>query len=173
MKYYYTNLYNGYQGGARNIMYILTQEERIYLYECIEALIEDRDELMRRGFLEYHYTKAGQLSKRSKPHPDRLKTYWNQRDEDAIEFLKRCCYFTEYPTSVMLDPMDWQLEALVDKMLVKIYGRFDGKFSNWLALELTGELKSKDIFAHMNGKRELYQTAKNAGLLPPDLKLPY
>jgi len=173
MKYYYTNFYQSYKGQTRNIIYILNEEERLYLADCIKQLLDDRDTLMERGFLEYHYTKQGSLSKRPKPHPDRLKKYWNDKDEQAIQFLQRLCFFGEYDNAVMLDPTDYQLEGMVDKMLVKIYGRFDGKFANWLQLELEGELNKSQLVEHMDYKRALFKRFKQAGLAEHIHSLPY
>ncbi len=173
MKYYYTNFYQSYKGQTRNIIYILNEEERLYLTEAIQQLLADRDELMRRGFLEFHYTKTGTLSKRCKPHPERMKKYWNGKDEEAVEFLKKLCFFDEYPESVMLDPTDYQLEGMVDKMLGKIYGIFEGKFANWLQVEFEGEINKDQITDHMNYKRKLFKKFKAAGMAGHITSLPY
>ena len=97
MKLYYSELYQSYNGFTKNIIYILSPEERMDLGDFIRQLEDHRDELLERGILEYHYTKKGTLSKKSKEHPDYKKYYWNQKDEEAIEFLKRLCYFTDFP----------------------------------------------------------------------------
>ena len=164
MKLYYSELYQSYKGITRNIIYILSPEERIDLGDFIRQLEDHRDELLERGILEYHYTKKGTLSKKSKEHPDYKKYYWNQKDEEAIEFLKRLCYFTDFPESIMLDPTDYQIEGIVDKMLNKIYGRFNGQFSNWLQVELDGQLNKEELRKHMNEKRALFKKVKDAGL---------
>lgn len=166
MLYYYTNLYTGHKGQTRNLVYILEDEERFHLADSIRTLIEHRDTLVDRGVLEYHYTRQGTLSKRPKPHPDRLKRYWNGKDEEALEFLQRCCHFGEYPNSIMLDLLDWQVEDLVNRMLVKIYGNFYGQFANWLELDAPTEVDQKSIFKWMSHKRDLFQKVKAAGLTP-------
>lgn len=173
VKYYYTNFYQSYKGLTRNIIYVLNQDERLELGDFIRQLEDQRDELIERGFLEYHYTKKGTLSSRTKQHPDFKKSYWNKKDEEAIDFLKRLCYFTDFEQSIMLDPTDWQLEGIVDKMLVKIYGRFYGTFSNWLQVTLEGELTKEQIRDHMDKKRALFRKCKEAGLLGNINELPY
>lgn len=174
MKYYYTNFYESYNGvQTRNIIYILNQEERLYLTDAIKQLLDDRDTLVERGFIEYHYTKQGTLSKRSKPHPVYLKKYWNDKDEQAIQFLQRLCFFGEFENSIMLDPTDYQLEGMVDKMLFKIYGAAGAKFAYWLELELEGELTKDQLRTHMDYKRDLFKRFKEAGMAGTIESLPY
>lgn len=175
MKFYYTNFYQSYKGQTRNIIYILNEEERLLLAEAIKQLLDDRQDLIDRGMLEYHYTKNGTLSKRSKPHPERykFKKYWNGKDEESVEFLKRLCYFSEFPESVMLDPTDYQLEGMVDKMLEKVYGKFYGKFSNWLELKLEGEMTRDELRKHMDKKRALFAKVKRLGWCENIESLPY
>lgn len=64
----------------------------------------------------------------------------------------------------MLDPTDYQIEGIVDKMLNKIYGRFNGQFINWLQVELDGQLNKEELRKHMNEKRALFKKVKDAGL---------
>lgn len=173
VKYYYTNYYQSYKGQTRNIIYILNEEERLYLTDAIKQLLDDRDTLVERGFIEYHYTKQGTLSKRSKPHPVYLKKYWSDKDEQAIQFLQRLCFFGEFENSIMLDPTDYQLEGMVDKMLFKIYGAAGAKFAYWLELELEGELTKDQLRTHMDYKRDLFKRFKEAGMAGNITSLPY
>lgn len=174
MRYYISKTYETMWPGtyARNTFLIMDEEERLRLGDQIIGLIDHIEQMKEEGKLIPLYTKTGKLSKTGKG-PDKSKRYWVEKDEEAIVFLKRMCFWTIFKESESIDPTVHQLETIVDKMLSKVYGLHYGKFVNWMRLfHDTNQLDSTEMRKHMDYKRKCVAQLKEEGLLPQGFPSP-
>lgn len=174
MRYYKSKSYESMYPGmfASNLFLVMDATERFNLESHIEKLLEDIEDQLESGKLVRHLTKTGALAKKGKG-TDPTKKYWNAKDDEAIVFLKRMCWYTVYPESEAIDPTIYQLQTIVEKMLTKIYGMHYGQFINWMKLwHDTQGMDATDMRDHMQAKRDLIKSLKVEGMLPQEFRLP-
>lgn len=153
MKYYVSKNYESYKGMAfgkwgSNTFLVLSDEERFRLGDKVEQLEKD--------------IKANPLKKR-----------FNKHDRAALVFLKRMCVWTIYEESEAIDPTQYQIDTIVNKLLMKVYGPYFGEFINWLKLWVESEKMTADEMRdHMDRKRRIIRKMKAASMLPQEFKEP-
>lgn len=160
MQYYQSRAYETMYPGqfSKNLFLIMDDEELFRLEQNVKQLEEDIKTAIEEGKLKVAMTKAGKLGSRG--------TGWNSKDEEALVFLKRMTLWMAYPESEGIDPTQWQIDTIVNKMLVKVYGRHFGQFNNWMRLWVdTTKMESADLRTRMNRKRYIVSTLKEEGLL--------
>lgn len=127
MKYYYSQPYKDKQGQTKqNVFFILEQNE----LETLAVLTRQ----LRDTMLTWPKTSVK----------------LNSKDWQALEFLQRMC--EPEHGGELIDPTDWQIAGIVDKLLIKTVGV---DFVDWLMPCLTeSDWDKDDITAHMNAKRK-------------------
>lgn len=143
MQYYYSQNYT-IKGYGKALFYVLDDEEKIRLSDKIDKLEKD--------------IKINPLHKR-----------FNKYDRQALVFLKRMTQYTYYPESEAIDATEQQIDTIVNKLLLKVYGIWLGEFLNWMKLFKDDRpMDGHDIKAHMDKKRKRIKLLKREGLLPED-----
>lgn len=134
MKYYYSKQYKNAQGQlVDNVFFILNPLELETLSELLVPL--------RATMLTWPSTSVK----------------LNNKDWQALEFLQRM----QAPEhgGELIDPTDWQITGIVDKLLIKTTGM---DFITWLNPCLEhDDLTAEDIRAHMAGKRRQLALGKS------------
>lgn len=171
MKFYTSNAYqqmtNFGPQTAYNTFYMLSNEERFRLTDNIKQLEEDIEEKLESGYFTVALTKKGTMRNTTKSLYEICK-----KDLEAIDFLKRMCWFTEYSDSVALDPTKYQIETIVNKLLFKVYK--PKSFIQWMEVYLDPtNVSPMDMRNWMDKKRNIFKQLKNEGLISKDKVLPY
>lgn len=168
MKYYQSRAYETMYPGqfAKNTFLILDmKDESFRLEEKVRQLEEDIEEAIETGRLKKEITKGGKLASRG--------SGWNKKDEEALVFLKRMTLWCAYPESEGIDPTQWQINTIVNRMLMKVYGRHYGQFNNWMQIWVdTTKMDSTELRQRMNLKRKIVAQLKEEGLLPKGHPVP-
>lgn len=171
MKFYrskgYQQMINFNQEMAYNTFYMLSDEERFRLADKIRQLEVDLEEKLQSGYLKPALTKARTMRVTTKSFYQICK-----KDLEAIDFLKRMCWFNEFPDSVALDPTKHQINTIVNKMLFKIYK--PKGFIQWMEVYLDPEtVEPHHMRKWMDKKRKIFYTLQKEGLIDSSKKLPY
>lgn len=149
-----------------NTFYLLSDEERMRLSDKIEQMERDINAKLKEGYFTVAKTKKGTLRNTTKSIYEICG-----KDIEAIDFLKKLCWFGQFDNSIALDPTKHQIKTIVDKLLFKVYRK---EFIHWMELYLSNEdVSSSDMTEWMDRKRQIYYTLRNEGLISESLKLNY
>lgn len=126
MKYYYSKTYKNKLGKeTQNVFFILNAEELERLTHLLVPL---------------HATMLTWVNTSVKI---------NDKDWQAFRFLQR---MQAPPLGELIDPTDWQIEGIVNKLLIKVTGK---DFIDWLMPRWEpGDMSAADLRQHMQEKRK-------------------